>query len=176
MHCLYIETSSDRSALIYFENSDQNQWGHYRSVAIGCRSICATRDVPVGVCGEWFDSHTCSHASMLTCSQTGYQNKEQRSSEYNTHRMCVCVMSFCFRTPLLHYIFIQKIDMCCYFKAQNKIFTLSVAPTRQSTWGSSQKSCSLCVWLYETFLWMKLVHIQLFPLCRRVLMSTWTWY
>lgn len=99
--------------------------------------------VPVGVCGEWLTHvhmRQRAHAARLA---TKTKHREARST---THTECVCVKSFCFRTPLLYYIFIQKIGVCCYFKAQNKVFTLSVAPTRQSTWGSSQKSCSLCVY------------------------------
>lgn len=42
--------------------------------------------VPVGVCGKWFDSHICSHASTCACSQTGYQNKEQ-NAQSTTHTL-----------------------------------------------------------------------------------------
>lgn len=61
VHCLaYIETSSDRPALIYFEDSDQNCWGHYQLIAdqlpIDLRFskwyICALCATPLGAKAE----------------------------------------------------------------------------------------------------------------------------
>lgn len=89
------------------------------------------------------DSHTftCVNVRM----QPDWQPKQSTEKLRVQHRLNVFV--WCLSVSGHHYyIFIQKIGVCCYFKAQNKVFTLSVAPTRQSTWGSSQKSCSLCVY------------------------------
>lgn len=97
--------------------------------------------VPVGVCGEWFDSHTftCVNVRM----QPDWQPKQSTEKLRVQHRLNVFV--WCLSVSGHHYyIFIQKIGVCCYFKAQNKVFALSVAPTRQSTWGSSQKR-AVCV-------------------------------